>query len=646
MVNFASLFRLISFTWYRYPCYSINEIQGLIRKHSPSEDDKEQLLFFSHARWTKWHHLSILIAIIFWIFQTSIAVYLIFSNDYLHAEKNLKYLPDEVVKFKCLYTNCTRFFNQNETTTQNLAEDLLRLPFFKICHPIMRKFTYPFVDFGFDSYIYVQILGYAMFVYGIVGQVAQALDPVGDVTILFAVAPELALKMFLNLMRSYYVELLASMFKFNNKRVRYKIERRLSRLNEQDCYNCVKLQSLLQFDKHWENKTEFEDLIKAKYEDKSYFNGTDDDPYVDQFIHDCLPLIRTKWWRERILYTYKIIVAYIFPYLLINTLGSALFYLYDRRIKQNEVYSQITRKIHESNCAIWTINSKGRKIQIDSEVWTVISPNYIITIQHIHLSITAISVVLTCFVGAYINHSELLSLIREISSQMAIIIELTNIEMRNIRSTQIDSAKSMADIVSSKSHGEELNLFPNLEGSSSSSLLNRRKKRLLSSQKMKQFKLCMLRNLLKLAHSNKRYVATIGDLCFTSTGSYTDNIIYNQRIAYEIRCQYDDHFNTICKILEKIYIKIRLLLDIRHHYGRSMSVQLFYLSFTAYAYTFSSLIFLRQVPNTYIRIGLVLTNFLYFAICLFASQSINLFVSILVHYVICNRILIHNILNY
>lgn len=620
MVDATNLFHTILFAFTRYPCYNDITIEKILQKYSANKQDIEQLRFFSYSKWKLWHTVLISIAISFWLFHSSVATYLLIATNYNNPNENLEHIANGKVKFWCIYTNCSRFIEQSDPIkSTSLAQDLLQIPYFSLCHPKIRQISYPSVDSGINGCLLILLISCGTFNYAIVSQIVQFLRPSGDDTILFIAAPDLATKIMRYTMRKSYVDLLASMFVYKTNRIKYTMERRLLRLR--DHFGVIRGSNFRGLnDNTTKNQIEFENLIKAHYN-----HGQSDQ--VDEFIDDCIPLFRTNWWRNRVVHSYKYYLIYVMAPCLFSVFTGLLVFI-DGIITRNALYQRIAIHLDKQNCSIWTNNAKDDNNIVDhSRVDTILNFHTIsvtvgpaIIIQHLYTSFVSLYSLNPKTLAAYISQSELMSLIREIESQLFVVNELANIQfnIKDYRSIGSSTSNLKMDTIISTCCSTLPSPFKSI-------------KQQQQQQNPAKFKLCQIQNLLKQKHSNDKFIGPTGQSLRIENGPYksndTNDLVFNQRLAFEIYENEQDCLRTLIDLLEKLYIKMKFYLILRANYGRSLTLLLFYFALGSYINAYVVLILMRHLPDKRFLVGFVGVCFSYFAITLLATSSLNNYVS-------------------
>lgn len=659
MFDYKELTHTISFVWSRFPCYKDEVIERLIQKHSPSPRDIERLKFFSYSKWQVWHISFIIIGTIFTIFHCSTAYYLLVTIDYSRPENNIETLTNGLSKFRCVYTNCSRLFlEQNdshlapEILKQKLARDMSRLPFFSLCHRKLRELTYPFLDMGSNGFTMVFFSGIAMACFCIVGQIAQLVSPAGDQTLLFVETPELATKMARSAMRKCYVDVLASLFVYRTNDVACRVERRLSRSNRTGANTSSKSKFVSLSDK-LELKSEYKSMIEANYH-------VDTAERVDTFIDDCIPLIKTEWWRQRILLTYKLnFLGLLYPVAIMFIGVSWAFYEFVGWT--NSWYDEVADSVEQQGCSIWAQNNHCRKDQCAASMIEDIYAkrrssidfhnfklyfSVFILIQHYYSISVYLLVLNPKNLIAYISTSELLTLIQEIQSQISVIIELASFVLNEKKLIEVYKRRNLVNSASdaienfylTKLIGKNYTNFIDHDHHARFGLLRGISKLRSKQTKLvemdKRFRLIYLRQLLQMEHEHEGLIRPTGNTlvrCDTHiAATITNEQIIHQRIAHEI-FTYDrdqDQLATVIDLLEKLYIKVKYFVEIRADYGRTITVQLYYVTVAAYIAAYTMLLLMRHIPDQHLLRGLVLSAFCYFVVCLFGTASLNHYVSV------------------
>lgn len=663
MLDAVYLYKLILFSWFHYPVYKKTQIDNIRQKYAPSEKDLHELEFFAQSRWTFWHILVMVIAAAFSLFHCSTSMYLFSANDFVNPANNLEVLDSGEVKFWCLETNCIRIFSSlNESSKLNeldkLASDFFELPFFGLCRPTVRQFAFPATDLGLNGYLFIQAIGLGMFNYCILAQLAQFFSPSGDDTVLFVYAPGLMLKMIRESMRKFYIDLLTSMFIYKANRIRSSLERRLTRLNEANISHDSRF---MPFNEKIRDPEDYEKLIKAHYQ-----HGKTS--HVEEFLDDCLPLIRTEWWRQRILFSYRKFVTFVIPNGLVGGTIAGLKVISSGIKLREELYKEAAKSMSQQNCHVWLTNdqAKDSRQYIDFNTYKI-SFGWFPYFQQIYASISNQLVLSSTSLGALISQIELISLIGEIQSQMCVLIELANIYINQFecKDTEQNSYDDVVNIqLASPSHKEnyckfgleniicsdsdeddqhrpvdvQLNnhnseFIKLIEAEKQSTFGRLKSENCHTSGRNKTFKLNHVRELLKKQSANKRWIrptkSYLNDRLEPYRAKGLNNQIFNQRFALEIYLSDPDNLNTFIELSEKLYIKMKFYLQAREHYSKSLTSMLFYFSLGSYLNAYFTLLYLHRLPDKKLLEQFIMICFAYFAITLLATSNLNHYVSII-----------------
>lgn len=616
--------------WLRYPIYKNKWIEKIILKYSPSNEEISQLRSYSASNRVllTWHILLILYALSFFFFTCSLTMILLLYNDYINPENNIGYNSDETgsINLWCLHTNCTNFsadvdVNSSLSQRANLARDFLKLPFFSLCYPNIRSIALPLVDLDTDGYLLMLYTSLGMFSFCVNCQVAQVLNPTGDESMLFAVMPDLTLKIVHDKLRKIYVGMLVSSYIYKRNYIKDKLIRTShgqpktaisgddaamitnSKFNYLSQLDIIKHQSLCAKSNY---QADFDHLMKAHYH-------CGDTKYVDLFVMDCVPLIRTKWWHERLNYTYKINI------LIGSPISTCMVFLCMYFVKlqidvKNQVYSEIGRSMEKNNCKIWTRNrADDGTIGID----LVDLANYKISynsgniIQHIFNSVVNLTLIMgPCMLSSYICQTELLSLIHEIQSQLAVILELVNIQLWP--DDRIDHVLMNSRCIGDHCPREAIKIV-GIDKNLSISKLN------------------FQRELLRLENTNLKLIHSIGTVL--SSGNYSKAkrlapSIFNRDLAIEMLAGDKNDKTILIDLLGKLYVKVKFYLNSRDHYGQSFTLLILYATLSCYIESFLFLAILRKSKDKYVLNILMVLSTYFFASSLLLIIRLNYHVSL------------------
>lgn len=227
----------------------------------------------------------------------------------------------KISQFTCLITNCTQLM---KNTT--LGESFSKLPIFSLCHPNASKTFTPIKDIDSPGLLISSISSFGIFLLGSLFPLVQTFFPVSDTLIMFVVAPRLTTDLVQQRAKLILLELSDSYKNFYP-------------LIEEVQQSRGHFQSSVKY-----NKT----LIKPRVYAESIRRR------LNNFLHDCIPAVRTQWWRLQLAKSITILFIVIFP------VGCALgfwffYFIYVNILRKEELFVDISEQVSGSRCAIWSI---------------------------------------------------------------------------------------------------------------------------------------------------------------------------------------------------------------------------------------------------------------------------------------------------
>lgn len=652
------LFKDLLFFSARYPCYRDDFVETTINKLKPSEKDQANLRSVSASRWKKTH-------IFFTILHTFCTIYFVYQSieillnyNYINRDANFEHVGDDILKFKCIYTNCTQF-----SQDYNLKYDYLIIPYMTICYPNLRFLMQPMVDLGLDGLVLYAVFGTGIFIYRLLTTGYQLFDPVGDEPIMFIVSPEIIIKMLKFRMFHLYSSMISSLVNYR-KTLKSRLLNRPNLSDEEQ----TKLRFLL--------RNDF-DLIKLantiKVDDECSL--IERNKQLNDYLQDCLPICRSNWWRNLQIKTCQVYIGMLpgqFIAFCLATFIAVKLWLRERQywVRQAGLY------MDSNQCAIWTRSAQNscnfdiidlKNIELDF--------GFIGAFLFLGLSYSIDFNLCTLSLGCMMNQFELINCLHEIDSQMSVITELIRIEIVtrhkgqikgnqlpsiNVQSSPNDQPTTISNSTrsiinhqlssSSTSSTSAASLMVKREKFRRAKLNSRRNNYILNKQinsdQMNQEIIPNINNNHTLPRSLDRYMLNelselykinnkmpyIGPManrisdCTTPTLSFNlNNSIFKQRLASNIYHEYG--MKTIIDLSEKLYIKFRIFNEQRAHCAKSIKYQILYSSIASYFTSAALVLILKHLPNANLIYLYAITCYMYLCSAVVLMARFNSHVS-------------------
>lgn len=291
-----------------------------------------------------------LVQIIFMAIQVTIAsknlTYPIYSLvqieklNSLREKANGSITSSQTFEFNCLRTNCTQF-----RRSVSIFDDLIRLPWLRLCHPNYVTVLNPFsslTEFGLNTSTF---LAYFILVLSLILPIELYVKKIHQEQITLMIAPNAVLRSNANRIRRYFLHMFSSTICFY-------YENKLKEFNESanvwdnDKHSARQHSTMKIHDPPWQLRNEeiSSKLIRSDV-------GLLDEKF-QSFLDDCLPITRkTKWYRAMcilsVVRTFGAWAVISIPIILTTFACSNL--MEDRRA----LYDEIEHYIGSRGCNIW-----------------------------------------------------------------------------------------------------------------------------------------------------------------------------------------------------------------------------------------------------------------------------------------------------
>jgi len=264
--------------------------------------------------------------------------------NHRNPEESLELLDNGLYKFACILTNCTRL-----SQSENLAEDLSRLPMLGICKPRMNKYYPPAINLGGFGLLIFSVGGSAMFMMGGLLPLREILRPTENDALMFIAAPVITIKSFRERVERILTDLSVSYVNYRASIAGQRIEDQGKKSVESSKFFSLR-QPLF-------NDPKFSSTIRDIH--FGFRTASEHDKYVS----DCLPLIRSHWWHSHISRVFCITFAFIL-------LGEAMIGTFivgfenDQLSAKGEQLESYWKVMLETNCAMWVLGTSDTRLDL------------------------------------------------------------------------------------------------------------------------------------------------------------------------------------------------------------------------------------------------------------------------------------------
>lgn len=573
----------VSYYYFRYPCFPMKSLEKqlqLVACPPQEESHVRQMIRKSNI----WANISLILGLIFFLmnlYKTFISL-----TDYdIHAppEKIFQKRAPGVFQFECIITNCSRLMNDS---TGSLVSDFLHLPHISLCSPNTKSYWGVLYELDGYGYYFMGAIITGVLSFFITTNCSQLVKPVIDETLIYLVAPIWKTRKMHMQMRRLFDDLMSSMINFRITMDAQSLERGETTLLTSDWYektiatynNDDELTSRPHYhaitprspDKqgyeinffrdhtayasrmNWDNRREHAWLLRSRYQHPLAKN------LVEEYLEDCVPIVRTDWWRQRICQIYNTLIFFVAPLATILMVSHISIVTYLWISYREEQLQQLGLFVESQGCCMWLDTTILAIDELPKESWYQISANadssyfslkhYQIQIDFIMGSIYLVTIMIPVlgFVILYsvalIGYMEVVSWLNELRGQFQFAIEHVRVHTVYCKIFNIN-------------HKEPVN-----------------------------FKLLHLRDIQQTIN-HFRYLGLIGNHLSSREGptrsKRLNELIHIQQLSIQMHQKY--HFeSTTIELLEKLYIKVRYFSETKDVYGSSLMSTVFYSGFSNY----------------------------------------------------------------
>lgn len=419
------IFWLIQFPRYPYD-KTVKRISNADRE-IPIEDVKELQSISSRNVSERRQIVIILLGLIYAIKNLCVPWIMARRIDFkdLDLDSANQHLIDEgTIQVFCVQTNCTMFVFPD--TGQTL--DIRHFPLIPICYPALNSICPPTTFIGPYAMFIHSTIACASFIWLVIKPLKQWYSPAECDTVLFLVAPKLAINLMLSCTTEIYKDYKNSFRNYLKKIEEFqKNHQPLSgasiTISEQNAVNYLLgvHTRLLQRD---QVHLLIDGMRRGSVENTSAATN-ESGGIINQFARGCLPRVRTMKWHSAA--QSKFVQVLIIVLLSIVIQGTVVIYDVSKRIMMSShEYRSIQRQMYQSGCRTWYSFAPGDIEVLPPTAYTVPMDIY----RFVDNCFLCIIVILaTCFValGDTINN-ELNCWLKEIHNELEILIEISRLQ--------------------------------------------------------------------------------------------------------------------------------------------------------------------------------------------------------------------------
>lgn len=520
----------------RYPCFYHDEIIKNIVPQASSQQELDEYLELSNKR----SRLSVIFFMMtYLIYVMKVSHYLIFtmSNvDLNNVESNIERIDENLFKFTCVLTNCTQL-----SSNSTLAEDMIQLPIFSICHPEISKQYPPVINLDSLGVLIFLICCLYILWMGFILPLQQNVYPINNESIMYVLAPNVQIKILIDrikiLMRDISISFQNYKTKFKKFTLQnqspvdldvYKIDEQL-RSSRSNAFSPPVRGGLC-----WRQKMRSIGLQRNQIIKDDGPRFTDDE--LEEFAKDCLPAVRSSWWWTRVTKNFCFSLM-----MLLNVASLIAFFIFAMILlylnKKKTLLQNYATMMNQTGCAIWKLPTTTNATNDE------MSKSFV-DLNDIRLDWSVYSIIETFFIylGPTFTLAAVLTYYYQASCElMCWLIELHNHAMLAIEFMRFQDLLSPTH---EDYPGKKL-------------VMNEIRRRLLERTRFKF--MILVSDSLKRQHTKK-------------TNSRLDVKIANQEYALDLIVNQRSSPDSHVEIVEKFYISLRLFIGLVGHYSRSLVV--------------------------------------------------------------------------
>lgn len=308
-------------------------------------------------------------------------------------------------RFGCIETNCTRLTNDS-----SLAQDLSFIPLITVCEPRLNIFYAPSAYLDSFGLLLLTTVSFQVFVLGAGVAIMQYYFPLSCESLMFILAPTLIVNKIRNRLKILFVTLDKSFKNFKSIAADRRLDGGLCAHHSRDRFRSFRYQ----------------------IERPSIYH-TDSDLENEELVEDCIPVIRSNWWRAKLvrLFMHSIVAIYS----TVTAIASILFiYIYIMLMKKRAFLKEVADSMAEQNCFIWhPSSSQDRSIEYINldpagakwTLYSLVETSVIVSPPLIMMSATLVSF--------YVTTCELACWLEEVKLQIQLAIETGRLQGAMLR---------------------------------------------------------------------------------------------------------------------------------------------------------------------------------------------------------------------
>lgn len=535
----------IGFHLIRYPCIRLETIGRNIASLVTSRYEFNEYLHISSNR-------SLALIVIFSIYYLILSIktgfvpiYILSFYNHRSPADSFEKINSNSYKFNCITSNCSRLSKESQ-----LFDDFTKIPMFAICNQKVNAFYAPITD-GIGPVGLLIHYTFALFALmaGFILPLVLVITPNENESIMFVVAPEVTVQLVLNRGRKLLSDLSNSYIQYGSIWI-YRMMR-------------VQEKYLIDISKHRQTNAPIS-AHKLHFDPKSYLErvlktsslGSNLNDELSEYVRDCLPLIRSDWWRYRSAFVYCLasflLLSGLFSYGFLCT----LYFQFNIGFKK-DLLREFSIEMSNQRCALWTDDENI----IDLKHTDILEWSFYSMVENISAIIGLFCNISTIITYYYLSHCELNCWLMELRTELTVAIEFIRFRDLLIKENRPSQTNKSATI------------------KLKSDIIRQRCKEMID---------VYLVFLIQKPMSRKR----------GPSKSKLDSKIACQEFAIDVLSNEQSlDVDSLVDLLEKLYISMRLFVDLVDEYSKNIALMVILINILEYTMAIGIVYISRQLTN-------------------------------------------------
>lgn len=412
-----------------FPCYSHNELADNIAKLGVDDPDAlieselSEYIKTSTSGRSKLRRLLITAtSLVYAIKNLYVPLITVWSIDFKNIDvsgPNYEVISKNTIGLLCIKTNCTQFLLPGTGRTL----DIRHFPLVPTCHPMINLIYPPTTYLGPYAMFLHAMVCFVVLQLGVILPLYQLMSPCKSDPLMFVIAPRLTIGLLGLRVKELYLE-------YNESFKSY-----LKAVEDRDTYRS------LSPDRYLTLLTKRPHLSQVRHEIQLHFSGEMHNVSIkseaclhkcwNELIWDCLPVVRTDWWRAHARRLIVIVFSISFSSLIYRVFVIAADVTRRTNLKAEEL-DWMKAEMYRTNCRSWFEVAPGVKFVAPPELYGInFNPSTLLD----NVVVLILIMIIPCLAANYyLMDRELTCWRLELQDQLRIVCEITQIKQLEIAS--------------------------------------------------------------------------------------------------------------------------------------------------------------------------------------------------------------------